>query len=102
MTVLQMKMCEMDHDEVDRIPSKDRATHWDIAALVISISSHLIDIGLDCNLAYRYYMNEHIFYFIFTLGFILVPAFINTAFSIRMYVFFFCFDCEPDSQLLPK
>lgn len=86
MTVLQLKMCETDHDEVDRIPSRDRASHWDIAALLISISSHLIDIGLDCNLAYRYYMNEHIFYFIFTLGFILVPAFINTAFSIRMYI----------------
>lgn len=89
MTVIQVKMCDIveESDEVDRLPSKDRATYWDIAALTISIASHLFDIGLDCNLAYRYYMNEHIYYFIFTLGFILVPAFINTAFSIRMFVY---------------
>lgn len=89
MTVLQINMCEIvtENDVIDRIPSKDRVTHWDIIALIISISSHLIDIGLDINLAYRYYTNKHLYYFILTLGFIVVPAWINTAFSIRMFVY---------------
>ncbi|KAJ8960153.1 hypothetical protein NQ318_003873 [Aromia moschata] len=43
MTILyQTKMSEADKDEVDRIPSKDRATNWDIAGFVISIISHVI------------------------------------------------------------
>lgn len=79
-------MCEInrENDEVDRIPSKDRANYWDIIALIISITSHIIDIGFDINLAYRYYTNSYPYYFILTVAFIVVPAWINTAFSIRM------------------
>lgn len=79
-------MCsrEEGRDEIDRLPSKDRVTNWDIAGFVISIVSHLVDVGLDCNLAYRYYNNEDLTYFFATVGFILIPALINTAFSIRM------------------
>lgn len=77
---------ESDRDEHDRLPSMDRATYWDIAGFIISILSHLVDVGFDCNLAYRYYINGDFGYFITTLGFILIPAFINTAFSIRMYM----------------
>lgn len=89
MTIYKTKMCsrEVGRDEVDRLPSKDRVTNWDIAGFVISIVSHLVDVGLDCNLAYRYYIsgsdNNHA-YFIATVGFILIPALINTAFSVRM------------------
>ncbi|KAJ8925488.1 hypothetical protein NQ315_009326 [Exocentrus adspersus] len=86
MTVLyQTKMCDSDKDEVDRIPSKDRATNWDIAGFVISIISHIVDVFFDCNLAYRYYMINQS-YFLATLAFIIIPAIINTAFSLRMYV----------------
>lgn len=86
MTIYQTKMCsrEEGRDETDRLPSKDRVTNWDIAGFVISIISHLIDVGLDCNLAFRYYSTDEFLYFSATVGFILIPALINTAFSIRM------------------
>ncbi|KAJ8967408.1 hypothetical protein NQ314_002915 [Rhamnusium bicolor] len=88
MTILyQTKMCESDKDEVDQIRSKDRATNWDIASFIISIISHIVDVFFDCNLAYRYYkMPNSGGYFLATLAFILIPAIINTAFSLRMYV----------------
>lgn len=88
MTVLhQKKMCnDNERDEIDRLPSKDRANNWDIAGFVISIISHLVDVFFDCNLAYRYYLNGSLGYFFTTLGFILIPAIINTGFSLRMYV----------------
>ncbi|XP_018327856.1 XK-related protein 6 [Agrilus planipennis] len=82
------KMCERENyaDEVDRLPSKDRATYCDIFGFIISIISHIVDIGLDCNLAYTYYRSNQMPYFFATVGFIAVPALINTAFSVRMYV----------------
>lgn len=87
MTILyQTKMCDIERDEIDRIPSKDRATNWDIAGFVISIISHIADVGFDCSLAYRYYFYNELKYFFTTLAFIIIPAIINTAFSIRMYV----------------
>ncbi|XP_065171333.1 XK-related protein 6-like [Atheta coriaria] len=87
MTVIyQSKMCEPEAiDQVDRLPSRDRVTDLDIAGFVISIVSHLVDLVFDLNLAYRYYHNNEIPYFCTTLGFILIPAIVNTAFSIRMY-----------------
>ncbi|CAH0551967.1 unnamed protein product [Brassicogethes aeneus] len=87
MTILyQTKMRDIDRDELDRIPSKDRATYLDISGFVISIVSHLIDVILDLNLAYRYYESANVGNFVTTMGFILIPAMINTAFSVRMYV----------------
>ncbi|XP_072390330.1 XK-related protein 4-like [Diabrotica undecimpunctata] len=87
MTILyQTKMCNSERDEVDRIPSKDRATNWDVAGFVFSIISHIADIVFDCNVAYRYYANKELAYFFATLSFIIIPAIINTAFSVRMYV----------------
>lgn len=80
-------MCNNDvqhQDTVDYIPSKDRATNWDIAGFVISIVSHLVDVGFDLSLAYQYYLGEHPIYFYLTLAFILIPALVNTAFSIRL------------------
>lgn len=87
MTVLHQKKTNADDkDEIDQLPSKDRVTNWDIAGFVISIISHIIDVFFDCNLAYRYYLNDSIGYFFTTVGFILLPAVINTGFSLRMYV----------------
>lgn len=88
MTVIyQTKMCDPDPsvDQVDRLPSTDRVRDYEIAIFVISIISHLADVILDSNLAYRYYSHDEIGYFITTLCFILIPAFVTTAFSIRMY-----------------
>lgn len=73
-------------DVVDQLPSLDRVTNWDIAGFVISIISHLLDVIFDCNIAYRYYDHQQFAYFFTTLAFILIPAFINTVFSIRMYM----------------
>lgn len=86
MAFYHSKMCDKENnvDEVDRLPSKDRVTDLDIAGFIISIISHIVDVGLDCNLAYRYYDEDKMECFLATLGFILVPALINTAFSIRM------------------
>ncbi|KAK5648238.1 hypothetical protein RI129_003130 [Pyrocoelia pectoralis] len=88
MAFYHSKMCrnKIARDEVDRLPSKDRVSDLDIAGFVISIISHIVDVGLDSNLAYRYYANNQIECFLATLAFILVPALINTAISIRMYV----------------
>lgn len=87
MTILyQTKMCNSDRDEIDRIPSKDRATNWDVAGFIFSIISHLLDILFDCNVAYRYYAYNDLAYFFATLSFIIIPAIINTIFSVRMYV----------------
>lgn len=88
MTVLHQKtMCnDVEKDEIDRIRSQDRATICDIVGFVVSIISHLADVVTDCNLAYQYYLNDNIGYFFATLGFILIPAVINTGFSLRMYV----------------
>lgn len=75
-----------DNDEPDRIPSKDRVTDWDIIVLVISILSHVIDVGFDINLAYQYYNTQNLLYFILTVGCILLPSCVNTVFSFKMWV----------------
>ncbi|XP_969920.2 XK-related protein 6 [Tribolium castaneum] len=87
MTIIyQTKMYSPTTDVVDQLPSVDRVTNWDIAGFVISIISHILDVIFDCNIAYRYYVHQQFAYFFTTLGFILVPAFVNTVFSIRMYM----------------
>ncbi|XP_044744465.1 XK-related protein 4-like [Coccinella septempunctata] len=86
MFVQQIDHIEQQKDETDRLPPSDRVTYWDIAGFVISIASHIVDVGLDCNLAVRYYLSGQKAYFLTTVAFILIPALINTAFSIRMYV----------------
>ncbi|XP_023016481.1 XK-related protein 4 [Leptinotarsa decemlineata] len=87
MTILyQTKMCDSERDEVDRIPSKDRATNLDIAGFIFSIVSHTADVFFDCNVAYRYYAATQTNYFVTTLAFIMIPALISTVFSLRMYV----------------
>ena len=50
---------EEEEDETDRklVENKvlePRVTSWDVLALIVSILSHIIDVALDMNLAYRY------------------------------------------------
>lgn len=71
-------------DDVDCIPNKAHVTNFDILALIVSIISHIVDIGLDINLAYRYFHSGRTEYFILTVLFILFPALVNTIISIRM------------------
>lgn len=71
-------------DEPDHTPAIQHVTNWDILVLLVSIFSHIIDVALDLNLAYRYYQNGQTEYFLLTIVFILFPAFVNTGLSIRM------------------
>lgn len=71
-------------DDVDFVPNNGHVTNFDILVLVVSIISHIIDIGLDINLAYRYFHSGRSEYSILTVIFILFPALVNTVISVRM------------------
>ncbi|XP_046684779.1 XK-related protein 7 [Homalodisca vitripennis] len=74
-------------EEIDNIPETQHVTNWDILVLLVSIFSHIIDVALDINLAYRYFRHKQTVYFLLTVVFILFPACVNTGISIRMYMF---------------
>lgn len=57
------------------------------------VISHFVDLGVDINVAVRYYLSNMMTEFGWTLAFILLPAFVNTAVSVRMY----SLDKEQDS-----
>lgn len=71
-------------DSVDFVPNDAHVTNFDILALIVSIVSHIIDVGLDINIAYRYCHSGQSDYFILTVVFILFPALVNTIISMRM------------------
>lgn len=81
-TSVSEKTCA--RDSVDFVPSNAHVTNFDILALIVSIVSHLIDVGLDINIAYRYFHSGQNVYFILTVVFILFPALVNTIISMRM------------------
>lgn len=76
-------------DETDRMPDKISVTNLDIIMYVVAIVGHFVDLGLDINVAVRYSLARKMTEFGWTLAFILIPAFVNTAVSIRMYVSLF-------------
>lgn len=71
-------------DEPDRMPDKITVTYFDIIMYVVAIVGHFVDLGVDINIAVRYSLAGRVTEFGWTLAFILVPAFVNTAVSIRM------------------
>ena len=71
-------------DELDFLPNNAHVTNWDILGLVTSIITHIVDVGLDINIAYRYFHSSQTERCILTVIFILFPAFVNTVISIRM------------------
>jgi hypothetical protein len=81
-TAVSLQTCDM--DDVDFVPNNAHVTNFDILVLTVSIISHIIDIGLDINLAYRYFHSGRREYFIITVIFILFPALVNTVISVRM------------------
>jgi len=81
-TAVQGKNCA--RDSVDFVPNNAHVTNFDILALIVSIVSHIIDVGLDINIAYRYFHSGQSVYFILTMVFILFPALVNTIISMRM------------------
>ncbi|XP_041973885.1 XK-related protein 7 [Aricia agestis] len=73
------------YDEPDRIPRNISVSNLDLFMYVVAIVGHFVDLGVDVNVAVRYYLSKMMAEFGWTLGFILLPAFVNTAVSIRMY-----------------
>lgn len=73
------------YDEPDRMPDKINIRNLDIIMYVVAILGHFVDLGLDINIAVRYSLAGMVTEFGWTLAFILIPAFVNTAVSIRMY-----------------
>ncbi|CAF4860147.1 unnamed protein product [Pieris macdunnoughi] len=73
------------YDEPDRMPNNINITYLDIFMYVVAIVGHFIDLGLDINVAVQYCLSRKMMEFGWTLVFILLPAFVNTAVSVRMY-----------------
>ncbi|KAL4706151.1 hypothetical protein ACJJTC_013616 [Scirpophaga incertulas] len=76
---------QISYDEPDRMPNNLSITNLDITLYVVAIVGHFVDLGLDINVAMRYFLAQKMMEFGWTLVFILLPAFVNTAVSIRMY-----------------
>lgn len=74
------------YDETDRTPDNIDISRVDIFMYIVAILGHFVDIGVDINIAVQYYLLQHLVEFGWTLVFILLPAFVNTAVSVRMYV----------------
>lgn len=72
------------YDETDRMPDSIKITNLDLIMYVVAIVGHFVDLGLDINIAVRYFLSKNMMEFGWTLVFILLPAFVNTAVSIRM------------------
>jgi hypothetical protein len=81
-TAVLEKTCT--RDGVDFVPNNAHVTNFDIFVLIVSVVSHIIDVGLDINIAYRYFHSGRHVYFILTVLFILFPALVNTIISMRM------------------
>lgn len=71
-------------DVTDYAPNNFHVTYLDITSLVISVISHLVDVGFDVHVAYIYYSDREFIFFGLTLLFILFPAFVNSVVSTRM------------------
>ncbi|CAG9793128.1 unnamed protein product [Diatraea saccharalis] len=76
---------DVSYDEPDRMPDKITITNLDILLYTFAIVGHFVDLGLDINVAIRYFFAKKMMEFGWTIAFILLPAFVNTAVSIRMY-----------------
>ncbi|PNF23341.1 hypothetical protein B7P43_G15081 [Cryptotermes secundus] len=59
---------------------------YHIICLLISITTFILDIGFDSWLAYIYYCQGQGSYFALTVTFLIFPALITTAFSLRWYI----------------
>jgi hypothetical protein len=59
---------------------------YHIICLLLSITTFVLDVGFDSWLAYFYYRQGQGTYFALTVTFLIFPALITTAFSLRWYV----------------
>lgn len=77
---------QSDLDEPDKLPEDLSISYWDLTAIVLAIVSHIIDACIDYYVAYRYYIDTELIYFVLTVVFIAVPSIINTFMSLKMLV----------------
>eukprot|EP00088_Acartia_fossae_P004312 TRINITY_DN11844_c0_g1_i5.p1 TRINITY_DN11844_c0_g1~~TRINITY_DN11844_c0_g1_i5.p1 ORF type:complete len:588 (-),score=83.91 TRINITY_DN11844_c0_g1_i5:364-2127(-) len=79
-------------DEVDALPENLRYNWFDLLCTLISIVTYIVDLVMDCIVAYYFYhlaVNHgiyHYWYFGLTTFFIVFPCLTMTGFSFRWYV----------------
>ncbi|XP_067006507.2 XK-related protein 4 [Anabrus simplex] len=83
-------------DEPDKSTKTPMFGVYHIVCLTLSIATYLLDIGFDSWLAYFYYIQGQGAYFALTITFMIIPALITTAFSMRWYII------DGDEQSVPK
>ena len=89
-------------DETDALPEGLRYNCFDFFCTFISITTYIIDVVMDCIVAYYFYHLAvdhgiyHYWYFSLTLVFIVLPSLTMTGFSFRWYLM------DSDNQQLPK
>lgn len=63
-----------------------KVTRIYLCSLVLSIVLHIVDVGTDVFLAYQYFHLKEIYAFLLTVAFVVIPTFISTMLSIKMYL----------------
>lgn len=91
-----------DRDETDALPPGLRYNCFDFSCTFISIVTYILDLVMDCIVAYYFYHLAvqhgiyHYWYFSLTLVFIVLPSLTMTGFSFRWYLM------DSDNSQLPK
>ena len=89
-------------DEIDALPAGLRYNTFDFFCTFLSILTYVVDLAMDCVVAYYFYHLAvdhgiyHYWYFSLTLVFIVLPSLTMTGFSFRWYLM------DSDNQQLPK
>lgn len=73
----------LQYDEVDALPVSLRFNYFDMFCILLSMGTYIFDLAMDIYVAYLYYINYYIGYFVLTLVFVIIPAGTMTAFSLR-------------------
>ncbi|KAJ4428971.1 hypothetical protein ANN_25967 [Periplaneta americana] len=83
-------------EEGQTLPAGSVFSVYHIICLLLSITTFILDVGFDSWLAYFYYRQGDGAYFALTVTFLIFPAIITTAFSLRWYII------DGDEPTLPK
>ena len=93
---------KLEIDETDALPESLRYNVFDLLCTLISILTYVVDIVMDCVVAYYFYHLAvdhgiyHYWYFSLTLVFIVLPSLTMTGFSFRWYLM------DSDNPQLPR
>jgi len=91
-----------ERDETDALPPNLRYNCFDFFCTFISIITYIVDLVMDCVVAYYFYHLAvdhgiyHYWYFSLTLVFIVLPSLTMTGFSLRWYLM------DSDNNQLPR